>query len=215
MKCLEFGERSAEYVTEADIQTSLDDFGMIIIGGGNPLNIAAALGYTGRERIIDLVDRGGAYIGLGAGAYIASNSVVYRGVSATESPIGLYQGVAKGPIDIIAALPSYTMALVELESDPLNPMGVNALMVLYYAGPDISITNPASAWSIGKFTIANIQAGYIFERGLGRVIVCSVNPEIEENSDIDGSDFGSELLDPDSDWQWLLTMVEWGFRERL
>ncbi|MDP8208217.1 MAG: hypothetical protein P9L92_16240 [Candidatus Electryonea clarkiae] len=47
------------------------------------------------------------------------------------------------------------------------------------------------------------------------IAVISVQPEIEENDNRNGSNFGQELSDPESDWPWLLTITEWVFRERI
>ncbi|MDP8208215.1 MAG: BPL-N domain-containing protein [Candidatus Electryonea clarkiae] len=213
--CLESGGRTVNYVDANDIQESLEDYGMVIIGGGNPLNIASSLGFTGRQNIVRLVESGGAYIGLGAGAYLAADSMVFRGNPAFESPLGLYHGIAKGPDDLIATLPNYTMADIELTAEPVNPLGTYSLQVLYFGGPLISIDEPANAISVGRFIVSGNQAGFLFEYGFGRVAVISVQPEIEENDSRDGSNFGQELSDTESDWFWLLTITEWVFRERL
>lgn len=213
--CLESGNRTVEFVNEQDVQSSLEDFGMIIFGAGNPLQMITSLGFTGKNRIDNLVETGGAFIGLGGGAYLAADSVIFSGNASIDAPLGFFQGTAVGPISTIAPLPNYAMALVNLEIEPINPQSIPSLNVLYYGGPSLQLELPVSAISIGTFAQDDQHAGFLFGYGFGRVVVCSVHPEFEENSDNDGTDFASDMVDPDPDWHWLLTMVEWGFEERL
>ncbi len=220
-KCLQEADRDVEFVEPLTFQSDLSDYGVVIIGAGDPEAISIALGFPGRQRIKDLVEVGGGYIGLGAGAYLASDSMVIRGQTSFQHGIAFFNGLAKGPIDLIAPLPSYAMAQVERSMTYLNPELVQNVQVLYYGGPQLTIFSP-TAISIASFTATQSTAAAMFEHGFGRVVVSSVQPEIEEGSTRDGAstdpqqpEFGSELAEPESEWRWLQTMVEWVLKERM
>ncbi|MBD3167096.1 hypothetical protein GF324_10885, partial [bacterium] len=106
-RCIEAIDYDVEFLDHNEIQASLDGFGLVIIGGGNPEEIASVLGFTGTERIRSMVERGGGYIGLGAGAYLAGDSLSFRGRGRTEGTIGLFRGYAWGPRSDLALPPQY------------------------------------------------------------------------------------------------------------
>ncbi len=207
--CLEERGWDVVLVNEDSVQHSLDSIGLVVIGAGNPLDILNGLGFTGRERIRNMVWRGGSYIGLGAGAFIAGDSIVFNQFPSIETPIGLYRGYAAGPLGTIAYLPNYAMTIVNLNVDVLNPTGIPSISVLYYGGPTMIIYSPIDAESIGRFNVDDSFVGWKFRHGSGRVVLCSVQPEIEEDSNRDGSDWGDNLNDGESDWFWLQNMADW------
>lgn len=207
--CLEDAGFDVIMLDEVDFQKSLDSVGVMVIGAGNPLDIAAGLSFPGRERIRNLVRRGGGYVGLGAGAFLAADSMVFNQFPSIETPIGLYRGVASGPLPQIAQLPGYAMTIINLDAGPINPTGAPSISTLYYGGPSLVIYEPITAERIGRFNVDQSPAGWRFEYGRGRVVIASFQPEIEEDSDRDGSEWGSELSDGESDWFLLQEMVEW------
>ncbi len=211
--CLENAGREVKLLDASAFQQGLRNYGVVIIGEGDPEEISDALGYTGRQNILNLVSRGGGYIGLGAGAYLAADSMVINRLTSYAYGLGLYHGLAEGPVDLIAPNPSYAMTIVNLDQYYLNPTSIGAVQVLYHGGPQFNIISP-TAVSIATLAVTQTPAAAIFEYGNGRVVVCSVQPEIEEDSGRDGSNFGSDLSEPDSEWFWLQTMVEWVKKER-
>ncbi|MFH0883776.1 MAG: BPL-N domain-containing protein [bacterium] len=201
------------FVTEDDIQASLNDYGLLVMTGEDPRQILAALGSTGRFQIEDLVQRGGGFIGLGVGSYIAADSIDWQGQPILETPVGLYSGLATGPLTTLAPPSGYAMVSVTLHDNRFNPALIPSLQVAYREGPALLVDYP-SASVIGSFDlISEVPAAVAFERGLGRVVLFAVNPEFEENSNADGTSWGSDLTDPESDWFWLQFATEWCLRQ--
>lgn len=214
--CLEAaGRDQVDLLTEAEIQSSLDDYRLLIIGGGDPIEILDALGYTGRERVKSMVSSGGSYIGIGAGAYLSGDSMVVNNFGQSAEPFGFFRGTASGPIPGLPVPPNYYMTSVDLTDSVLEPTGILSLSLLYYGGPSFSIIDPPDAVSIGTLTGLSLSAGLRFEYNFGRVLVTNVHPEFEENDSTDGTSFASDQDDPESDWFWLQAMVEWVLREHL
>ncbi|MBZ0266479.1 hypothetical protein K8I28_17610 [bacterium] len=213
--CLVAAGWTVRFVDEGQIQQSLDGYGSIVIPGGNPLDMLSVLGYTGKANIKNLVETGGGYIGLGGGAYLASDSIHYRQSTPVDSSLALFRGAAVGPISQISPT-GYTITLLNLDLRYLNPEGVATLNTLYYGGPRMYIQYPGDYITLARFNslVDSTGAAYLFEYGLGRVALTSCQPEIEENDLRDGSEWGSDLTDGDSEWLWLQYMAEYVMHQR-
>jgi hypothetical protein len=48
-----------------------------------------------------------------------------------------------------------------------------------------------------------------FEAGQGRVFLSSPHPEYEEGSLQDGTDYFDTMVDPDSEWPFMMKIAEW------
>ncbi|MCB2213717.1 hypothetical protein KQI52_16530 [bacterium] len=202
-----------QFITESDAQSGLDGFSVVIIGGGEPLEIASALSFTGTAKIRQLVSSGGGFIGLGNGAYLAADSLVYEGVGSLGSPpIGLYEGTAHGPITALAPNEAHSMALVTITNTGFDPELVGSISSLYRGGPDFQINSPVYG-EIARYVQVSASAGVYFELGFGRVSLLSFHPEIEEDSPSDGTTFGDDLDDPDSELFLIRMMTEWCLRQ--
>lgn len=206
---LEADSQEVVLISENDIQGSLNDYGLLVMTGNDPSLLLQALGSAGRFQIEDFVQRGGGFIGLGIGSYTAADSIVWQSQTVLEPSIGLYNGLASGPLTTLAPPNGYAMVAVNLRNDIFNPGLVPNLWIAYREGPALLVDFP-SAISIGTFDlISNMPAAVAFERGAGRVVLFAVDPEFEENSPRDGTSWGSDLTDPDSDWFWLQYAAEW------
>jgi glutamine amidotransferase-like uncharacterized protein len=201
--------QSVDFVTEDDVQASLRDYGLLVMTGEDPRQILAALGSTGRFQIENLVQRGGGFIGLGIGSYIAADSIQWQSAPVLETPVGLYSGLAAGPLTTLAPPNGYAMVSVTLRDNRFNPALIPSLQIAYREGPALLVDFP-SATVIGSFDlISEVPAAVAFELGAGRVVLFAVNPEFEENSNADGTNWGSDMTDPESDWFWLQLAAEW------
>lgn len=78
--------------------------GLVLPGGYAPYQYLA-MGPAGLESIRGFVTRGGHCLGICAGAYLLSKTVTYLGMS-FPYPLGLFDGVAEGPVAGLAAYPS-------------------------------------------------------------------------------------------------------------
>ncbi len=205
--------RDIQFFDEGDAQTGLDGFSMVVFGGGDPLEMAAALGFTGRENVKQLIYDGGAYFGLGGGSYLASDTLVFDGVGSMENPpIGLYSGRAVGPITTLAPPGNHVLALIELTNNTFDPEFIESIQSLYRGGPEWQIDSPIYG-EVARFVQTGGSAGVIFSLGFGRVALLSFHPEIEENDQRDGTTFGNDLFDPESEWFLIRTVTQWCLQE--
>jgi len=78
--------------------------GLVLPGGYAPYQYLA-MGPAGLEHIRSFVARGGHCLGICAGAYLLSKTVTYAGLT-FPYPLGLFDGVAEGPVAGLAAYPS-------------------------------------------------------------------------------------------------------------
>jgi len=202
-----------EMVDESQVQNSLARFRLIIIPGGNPLEMANALGTTGKMRIQGLLNSGGGFIGISGGAYLAADTMIFdqMGSSFVDDPIDLYRGSAEGPINLIAPLDQPVMTRVSIEDSRFNISYPDLIDVLYYNGPSWVITEPY-AQTIARLNTTGTPAAVIFDYGMGRVGLLNVHPEIEEDNPLYDGGFGHELSDYESDWFLLRSMAEWSIR---
>ncbi|MBS1261860.1 MAG: hypothetical protein MAG453_01195 [Calditrichaeota bacterium] len=205
--------RDTEFFTEADAQSGLSSYALIVFPGGDPLAMVGALGFTGRENVRLAVGNGAGYIGLGGGAYLAADTLVYDGSGSTNvKPFALFEGSAFGPITSIAPAGSYAQTLVDVLDTRFDPELTGSFQSLYRGGPEWLI-EAGSYTSIARYTQTGNTAGVTFEHGLGRVALLSFHPEIEEGDDRDETTFGDDLDDPDSEWFLLRAVAEWCLRE--
>lgn len=209
---LEADGRSVDLLDEGQVQAGLNDYGLVVLPNGNPLDMADALGYTGREQIRSVVTDGGGFIGIGGGAYLAADSMSYRGSGSLTTPIGFFHGLASGPIASLSTT-GYLLTGVALEDQRFDTSGNTTLQVMYDGGPALQYFEALDVSTVGRFTLTSGSAIDIFEAGMGRVALSAVDLEIEENDDRDGTSYGSDLVDPESDWFVLQRLVSWCFRE--
>ena len=182
----------------------LNEYLILLLPGGNPRDITSGLGPVGRSRIRSFVSSGGGFIGLGGGSALAdSSSGIWPG-------IGLFNGQASWPIETIAVPPHYAITDIEL-ADPYHPVGLEGpthYQTLYYGGPQFLMSNPLEVDVIFNYVATGNPAAIAFEYRGGRVFLAGFQPEIEENDDRDGVDFGDDLTDPDSEWDMLEKAVK-------
>ena len=111
--------------------TELADFyEAIYFPGGNAGEYNSVINSSGYRNIRDLVNGGGAYIGICAGAYFAADLIEWEGVG-IDYPLDLFQGTATGSIHGIAPWPDYTMTSITLNPDnPMPPLSVFIIIEL-------------------------------------------------------------------------------------
>ena len=187
----------------------------IFMPGGWAYNYKKSIHDIGDQNIRDLIASGGAYIGMSAGAYYACDNVRWEG---RDYPyfLNLFHGDCIGPIDEIAPWPNYVMTSMSInQTHPANVYEPASEDILYYGEPYfVPYTGQEmqrfASWNVPANPSADKQPGIIgFPYGLGRVLLVGPHPEIEEDSDRDGTNFGDELNDNGSDWPFLWTAVDW------
>lgn len=189
----------------------------IFFPGGWAADYKRDINAAGRQNIRNLVGNGGAYIGMSAGAYYACDDVVWEG-KPYAYPLDLFIGDCIGPIDEIAPWPNYVMTTMNIDqTHPANVYEPAQRDILYYGEPYF-VANAGqemlvfASWKVPSNPSAHNKPGIIgFNYGQGRVLLVGPHPEIEEDSNRDGTTFADELSDgPDySDWPFLWTAVDW------
>jgi len=127
--------------------------------------------------------------------------VIADSVTGIYPGIGLFDGVASWPIDLIVAYPNYTLTTIQLNDDthPIGRESQNHYEALYRDGPQfLSLDYNVSV--VYNYITAGTPAAIAFTYSQGRVFLAGFQPEFEENDSRDSTDFGQELHDPDSEW---------------
>ncbi len=203
---------SHERVSYADVNSvELKDlYKAIFFPGGYAAYYVAYINEDGLRHIRDLVSSGGGYFGTCAGAYFASDSIVWEG-DRIDYPLDLFQGLSVGSIHDLAPWPSYTMTTLRMNtSDRVCQYEPGTEVMLYYGGQYFvpyqgTSVDVAATWADYHDELAIIHFTY----GAGRVLLCGAHPEIEEDSDRDGTAFADELDDRGTDWYFLWSAIDW------
>lgn len=207
---LEADSLTVDFVNASDVQESLDGYGLLVLTGDDPGDLLSALGSTGKLRIKSFVESGGGLIALGPACYALGDSLSYNNLTILESPVDLFSGYATGPIVELAAPGSHAMTQVSLASGGFNPIDETQLTTLYRGGPLLVVRSPANAAVVATFDqLSGIPAAISMTVSVGRVVLFVVQPEIEEGSLRDNSTWGADLVDPDSEWEWLQNAARW------
>jgi len=204
---------SHERVTAVDINSNdlRPLYQAVYFPGGYAWYYKVAIDENGLQNIRDLVNSGGGYIGICAGAYFASDSVYWEEDGLLDYPLDLFNGTARGAVDVIAPWDDYTMTKLNMNlSNPINEFEPASEQMLYYGGPVFiphagQQVDTIALWDVLGDSLAAIN----FDYGSGRVLLLGPHPEIEEDSDRDSSDFAQELDDAGSDWPFLWSAIDW------
>ncbi len=182
----------------------------ILFPGGYAFNYKIKINASGRQNIKSLINNGGGYIGICAGAFFASDSVEWEGVK-YNYPLDLFDGIAFGAIASIAAWPGYNMtSLVMNAGNPINQFGTSTQTMLYYGGPAFFPHTNVDIDTVATWGDYNNDNAIInFSYGQGRVLLVGPHPEIEEDSNRDGTSFAGDLDDNGSDWGFLWSATDW------
>jgi glutamine amidotransferase-like uncharacterized protein len=177
------------------LKDNLRSYNTVIFPGGDPRDILGSLSSVGRMNVRSFVSSGGGLIGFGGGAAIAdSSSGIYPG-------FGLFTGEADYPVYLINTPPSYTLTTITLNDDT-NPVGRNGqstYQTLYSDGPQFRFTDIFVS-VVYNYNTTGTAAGIAFTFSRGRVFLAGFQPEFEENSPRDSTDFGHDLYDSDTEW---------------
>ncbi len=117
------------------------DAELLLVGGGWAPSQRDAFGPRGLSEVQRFVRAGGGYVGICAGAYLASRTVRWEGQD-YDYPLALFDGVAEGPI---AGLPSWPgFGTIELARAPEDAEAGSAgsLRAHYYGGASFSPLAP-------------------------------------------------------------------------
>lgn len=189
----------------------LDNFDILCIPGGNMYEYSEDISSVGKENIKNFIRNGGGYIGICGGAYFTGEKVFWQGEQLSMTPLGIFPGTTKGPIEAIALYPYCTMCEVNIayHSHPITQSLQDSIWIRYCYGPEFLPNQDADIDILGTYDIEGKPAIITFEYGLGKVFIIGTHPEFEEDSDRDGFPPNDELYDRGSDWELMRRVAEW------
>lgn len=202
---------------------------MLVVPGGWAAWYNYWIGKDGKEKIREFVRQGGGYVGICAGAFFATDKIVWAGAEyddkagynayfqMTGYDLDLFPGTATGPIAAIADWYTKPKDMTQIEISP----GRKALagypekelgeIHLYWGGPYFEYVPDGSETVEARYAVNGKPAIVSREFGKGRLVLIGTHPEIEENSDRDGikDHFKDGLDDRGSDWDLMKYLVNW------
>jgi glutamine amidotransferase-like uncharacterized protein/PKD repeat protein len=196
-----------ERFTATDVNTVdlAEYYEAVVIPGGDPFGYDASINADGQAHLRDFVDGGGGYVGICGGGYYAADCGTFNGTP-FDFPLDLFDGAADGPLAGVSTMTSISL-------NPRNPLNEYqpATHITMYSGGSAFYPNP-DAWVDTVATYdehsgdcAMINSYY----GNGRVLLMGPHPELEEDSDRDGTSYGDQYDDQGSEWGLLWSAFDW------
>jgi len=198
---------SWEFIDADDVNSNdlSQYYKIIFFPGGWAGGFNEYINETGYQNIRDFIADGGAYMGMCAGAFFASDQVFWRenfGLDTPQNvydyPLDLWPGISDGVILDFQPWNSSTQTgctdlpgarMVDLQIDQsLMPESDPIVNVLYYGGP--VFRPPSGKWSneqvIARYEMDGFSgdeepAMILFPYGNGRVFLSAVHPELSIN----------------------------------
>ena len=183
-----------------------DEFDVVVFPGGYAYGYKQGL--DGHEqRIRDFILAGGSYFGICAGGFYSGGTISWEGKSYSY-PLDIYDGVATGPLDDVAAWPDYALTPIEI-IDPLLG-GPCTMMQTYYGGGYFPIPGGMSYTPVATYAYGGQYSGendiIRYPYGNGHVVLTGTHPECRAGTvedwlfwdDYDPYDV--PLMNPDNPW---------------
>ncbi len=162
-------------------------YSVLVIPGGRPDLYEQNLGQVGLNIINNYVSRGGGYIGICGGAYLAAEKNIWRGwagesrfSNSYSGMLKIFKGTADGPIEDYA--PTYKdfncgVKIIDKE----HPVAIGLSDTLYYLydhGPMFITEDDPNAINLGKSLKGDKVLIIITQHKNGRVFLTSGHPEV-------------------------------------
>ncbi|MCK4358520.1 MAG: hypothetical protein KAW92_07220 [Candidatus Cloacimonetes bacterium] len=189
----------------------LENFNILCVPGGSMYQYAQDISLEGKEKILDFIRNGGAYIGICGGAYFTGENVFWQGNQLPMVPLGIFQGTTIGPIDDIAPYPECTMCKVNIVDSThyITKTEQDTTWICYCYGPFFDPDSSANIDILGRYDIGKQPMMAAFDYGSGKVFIIGTHPEFEEDSERDGLPPIEELDDRGSDWDLMKKATLW------
>ncbi|MCK4421914.1 hypothetical protein KAW18_07675 [candidate division WOR-3 bacterium] len=216
----------ADYINKV----GLDSFRLLCVPGGNMYQYALDISLEGKEKIRDFIRGGGGYIGICGGGYFASEKVIWQEQRLPMTPLGIFPGTARGPVDEIVPFPDQEVVKVNIVDSrhPITRTEPDSIWIFYFGGPVFIPNKDAEVNILARHSRGDYSAMVAFNYGRGRVFIIGPHPEFEEDSDRDSvflpdlpdtvindgtyrSD--DELDDRGSDWGFMRKVALWCLQE--
>jgi len=196
----------------------LNNFDILVYAGGESRpDPWSELGNAGKTRINEFVMEGGGFLGICFGAGYASHSWYYWGedwrAEDKELYLNLFNGVAysgqveiavKGSHALMTGITITDNTIITSDSVPLQ------MSVVYYPdSPYFQFSKDTMVSVVATYDATGHPAMIAFGYGDGKVFLSGPHPEIETDSNRDGSSINSHLPDDGSEWPLLLEVAKW------
>jgi glutamine amidotransferase-like uncharacterized protein len=202
----------ADYINKE----GLSNFRLLCVPGGDMYRYSQDLSNTGKQNIKNFVREGGSYIGICGGAYFTGERVFWQGEQIPMTPLGIFPGTTRGPVDSIAPYPHCTMCKINIvdTTHPITQSEPDSAWILYCYGPTFLPDSGADIAILGEYDITQQPVIVAFAYGDGRVFIIGTHPEFEEDSDRDGTDFCEKFDDQGTDWEFMRNAVLWCLQKK-
>jgi len=169
---------------------SLIDYSVLIMPGGRPDLFESELGQSGSKRIREYVSRGGGYIGICGGAFIASENNVWRGWAGEPrvyytypGMLSLFKGTADGPVeDFTPDYQDFNCGIKTVNKDHFILSGLDdAFTYLYDHGPMFSSSADSNEIPLGMSINGEKILILATQYNNGRVFLTGGHPEVSND----------------------------------
>lgn len=190
---------SVEFVNASQIlEGFLNDFDILVIPGGSESIACSELQYyEGVLKIQDFVNKGGSYFGICGGATYGANY------------LHLFNGSMR-PLSEPGSL--IHMTIMNVYQSPTGPDLSDipeSFATMNYGSQYFLPDYESDVHVIATYEYNNAAGMVVFKYGSGTVFLSSPHPEYEEDGNRDGTTFGDDLVDPDSEWPLLFRVTQW------
>ena len=201
---------TADTLEAEDIRNgNLYNYDILGFPPGNLGSYTVGLRDEGCQKIRDYIRNGGSFIGISRGAHYACR--VADWIEENEYPLQLFNGTGLGPID---GELDQSMNVIDINNDceEIDLSGLpDTLTMMQWEGiqfiPDEDHNSELINVSYWGDTDRRAQIAYKY--GNGCVFLSGCHPELEEDSDRDGSDYFDHHEDPETDWPLMLPVSKW------
>ena len=165
------------------------------------------LGPDGLQAIRQWISHGGSYIGVRGSAAMAVTKSYFEGRNTTFD-LGLFNGTSIEVTDIDDECITNIDIIRDTSGPDLSSLP-HSLSVLFWTGRYFVADEGQEMIVIARYSQNGLPAMIASRYGSGCVFLSSPEPEYEENSDRDGTDYKDHLDDPDSEWPLMLEVSQW------
>ncbi len=179
-----FGSENIAYTDASEITSgSLNKTFVLVIPGGADLYYCEKLNGEGNRRIRNFVERGGAYLGICAGAYYGCSALEWakdtRDEISGKRELALFSGTARGPVNEFIE-DSDVRKSWDAAAEIIRPDGASA--TVYYAGGPVFEDN-GQAEVLARYASLPGQPPAIIACGIGRGMAVLCSPHLEYDAD--------------------------------
>ncbi|MFN2322360.1 MAG: BPL-N domain-containing protein [Trueperaceae bacterium] len=159
---------------------------------------------SGKRALRGLVERGGAYVGVCAGAYHAADLIKWEG-RFHEYDVDLFHGLAEGPIDVIEPWKGWRLTELELHDHPVHD-GATRQTALYWGGPAFRLHPKQPTTVLASYAVTGDPAAITFAFGRGQVLLMGCHLELGWDADAGRMDL---VGGHGAQWSWLERALAW------